>query len=167
MVSLLVPRVFSVPASLGRSLYTKMAEDRGHLKKLASQAIDRISSQLYELNQKIWNNPELSFKEKFAHEELTGFLEHQGFQVTRHHTLETAFRATSGAACKGRNIGVICEYDALPGIGHACGHNLIASAGAGAAVGKSIDPIHKGVSLFLSYTNMCIMNGLNHVKEHL
>ena len=59
----------------------------------------------------------------------------KGFEVTKHYTLETAFRASSGS-CGKRVVGLICEYDALPGIGHACGHNLIAEVGVGAALGK-------------------------------
>lgn len=54
--------------------------------------------------------------------------------MTKHHTLDTAFRASSGL-CKRRVVGLICEYDALPGIGHACGHNLISEVGVGAALG--------------------------------
>ena len=48
--------------------------------------------------------------------------------------IETAFRATEGVD-DGAHVGVMCEYDALPEIGHACGHNLIAEVGAGAGVG--------------------------------
>lgn len=55
------------------------------------------------------------------------FLEHQGIKVTRHaYGLSTAFEGTSGS--DGRCINFNAEYDALPGIGHACGHNLIAIA---------------------------------------
>ena len=105
------------------------------LKIIASQTIDNFSPELYELNQKIWKTPELGFQEINAHEQLTRFLEKKGFNVTRHYTLGTAFRASTGD-CTKRTVGVICEYDALPDIGHACGHNLIAEAGVGAAVGK-------------------------------
>ena len=105
------------------------------LKDVALRAIDNFAPELYELNQKIWKNPELGYGEKYAHEVLTTFFNDKGFEVTRHHTLDTAFRASSGR-CKTRVVGLICEYDALPSIGHGCGHNLIAEVGVGAALGK-------------------------------
>lgn len=71
-----------------------------------------------------------------AHDVLTAFVEKHGFQVTRHHLLETAWvaRFTRGdGAAAGRTLGINSEMDALPGIGHACGHNLIAIAGVAVA----------------------------------
>lgn len=63
-------------------------------------------------------------------------MEMQGFVVTRHYlSLETAWRAEFVAGKGGRVIGVNSEMDSLPGIGHACGHNLIAIAGVGVAIG--------------------------------
>ncbi|NEE13925.1 M20 family metallopeptidase, partial [Streptomyces sp. SID7499] len=57
-----------------------------------------------------------------------------GFEVTAPaHGLDTAFRATAGSGPV--TVAIACEYDALPGLGHACGHNLIAAAGVGAALG--------------------------------
>ena len=109
------------------------------LKDVALRTIDNLASELYELNQKIWKKPELGYQEKYAHEVLTKFLSDKGFEVTPHHTLDTAFRAASGR-CTRRVVGFICEYDALPGIGHACGHNLIAEVGVGAALGKLKPP---------------------------
>lgn len=62
-----------------------------------------------------------------AHGTLCDFLEKEGFQVTRHaYGLKTSFEALSGSG--GRLINFNAEYDALPGIGHACGHNLIATS---------------------------------------
>ena len=105
------------------------------LKEIALRTIDNFAPELFQLNQKIWRNPELGYEEKYAHELLTTFFSDKGFEVTKHHTLDTAFRASSGLG-KRRVVGLICEYDALPGIGHACGHNLIAEVGVGAALGK-------------------------------
>ena len=111
----------------------KMA-GRTSLKDLASTAVDTCQQELYQLSDQIWKNPELGFKEYKAHELLTSFLEKKGFAVERSFTgIETAFRATFGS---GRpNVCVICEYDALPEIGHACGHNLISEAGVAAGLG--------------------------------
>ena len=104
------------------------------LKDRATSAIDASNQELYELSSEIWTNPELGFKERKAHGLLTSFLESKGFAVERSFTgIETAFRATFGS---GRpNMCVVCEYDALPEIGHACGHNLIAEAGVAAGLG--------------------------------
>jgi amidohydrolase len=78
-------------------------------------------------------HPELNYEERYAHDLLTGLLEDEGLEVERHaHGLETAFVARAGSA--GPTIAVLCEYDALPGIGHACGHNIIATAGLGAGL---------------------------------
>ena len=104
------------------------------LKDTASVVIDSHHEELSNLSGEIWKNPELGFKEHKAHELLTTFLEKKGFTVERSYTgIETAFKATFGS---GRpNVCVICEYDALPEIGHACGHNLIAEAGVAAGLG--------------------------------
>ena len=107
------------------------------LKQEVCKTIDTRSNDLKEISQKIWQNPELSYKEFFAHDLLTSFLEKEGFNVSRKTPLETSFIARYGNP-SGLKIGVLCEYDALPGIGHACGHNLIAEAGIGAALGNSI-----------------------------
>ena len=104
------------------------------LKKAASTTIDENTEELKTISEKIWSSPELCYKEYKAHDLLTGLLEKKGFSVERSYTgIETAFRATFGS---GRpNVCVICEYDALPEIGHACGHNLIAEAGVAAGLG--------------------------------
>lgn len=108
--------------------------DLQYLKSVASSSIDDCSDELYHLSSEIWKNPETGFKEYKAHELLTNLLEKKGFTVERCYTgIETAFRATFGT---GRpNVCVICEYDALPEIGHACGHNLISEAGVAAGLG--------------------------------
>jgi metal-dependent amidase/aminoacylase/carboxypeptidase family protein len=74
--------------------------------------------------------PELAYKEYIAHESICGFLESLGIHTTRHaYGLRTAFEATAKASnSHGRCVNFNAEYDALPGLGHACGHNLIATA---------------------------------------
>ena len=112
-----------------------MASDQAKvLKEKAKEAIDVFSPDLYDLNKSIWENPELAFQESYAHDQLTEFLAGHGFDVTPHYTLDTAFRAESGED-GGLTIGLISEYDALPEVGHACGHNLIAESGVAAALG--------------------------------
>ena len=117
---------------------TKMSGDEAEiLKQKAKEAIDSYSADLYDLSKKIWENPELCFKETYAHDQLTDFLAARGFDVTPHYTLDTAFRAETGED-GGLTVGLICEYDALPEVGHACGHNLIAESGVAAALGTCI-----------------------------
>ncbi|KXJ10857.1 Peptidase M20 domain-containing protein 2 [Exaiptasia diaphana] len=108
--------------------------DVTNLKRIACKAIDKHADELKEINRKIWENPELFFEEKLAHQILTDYLDKQNFEVSRHCTMETAFRASSGGE-QGPCIGVISEYDALPEVGHACGHNLIAESGVAAGLG--------------------------------
>jgi metal-dependent amidase/aminoacylase/carboxypeptidase family protein len=77
---------------------------------------------------------------RHAHDALTSFLSKHGFQVTPHYLLPTAWLATfthsvstPGVPRKLRTLGINSEMDALPGVGHACGHNLIAVAGVAVA----------------------------------
>jgi metal-dependent amidase/aminoacylase/carboxypeptidase family protein len=70
---------------------------------------------------------------RHAHDVLTSFMSNHGFSVTPHHHLRTAWAATYTKGDGGRTIGINSEMDALPGIGHACGHNLIAIAGVAVA----------------------------------
>lgn len=79
----------------------------------------------------IYNYPLRSY----AHGILTNFMRENGFNVEPHYGgLSTAWRATFSNGKEGRVLGINSEMDALPGIGHACGHNLIAAAGVGIAV---------------------------------
>lgn len=96
---------------------------------LASPKIDEKANDLQKLSLKIWERPELGYEEHFAHSILSDFFEEQGFEVTREYNLPTAFRAVFGGEKAEPTVAVLCEYDALPGIGHGCGHNLIAVAG--------------------------------------
>jgi metal-dependent amidase/aminoacylase/carboxypeptidase family protein len=78
----------------------------------------------------------LAFEEFIAHDTICDFLEKQGYTVTRKaYGVETAFEVVSGEG--GRLISINAEYDALPEIGHACGHHLIAAVGISAFLGLS------------------------------
>jgi amidohydrolase len=103
------------------------------LKRRACDIVDRHADALVALSRDIHAHPELGFEEHYAHERLTDVLAEAGLPVVRHaHDLETAFVADAGR--DGPLVAVLCEYDALPGIGHACGHNIIATAGLGAGL---------------------------------
>ena len=98
--------------------------------------IDAISDELIALSHAIHDNPELGYEEYFAHEQLTQVLTDKGLEVEKGaYEIETAFEATAGSS--GPVVALLCEYDALPGIGHACGHNIIAAAGIGAGLAAS------------------------------
>ena len=109
--------------------------DLKHVKSLACNAIDKASDELNSISQSLWDNPELAFEEKHAHSIITESLQGHEFKVEKHLVLDTAFRATFGNGDDGPNVAMICEYDALPEMGHACGHNLIAEVGLGAGIG--------------------------------
>ncbi|KAG6809144.1 hypothetical protein H0H92_001405 [Tricholoma furcatifolium] len=113
--------------------------------KTIEAKLDELDPHLRDLSLKIHSNPELAFQEKwhnssledisYAHDILTKFMEKHGFTVTRHYAgLKTAWRAEYTVGNAGRILGVNSEMDALPGIGHACGHNLIAISGLGIAI---------------------------------
>ncbi|HEV8440280.1 MAG TPA: M20 family metallopeptidase [Methylomirabilota bacterium] len=96
------------------------------------QAVDRLADDLEALSHRIHAHPELGYEEVKACGWLSEFLARQGFKVeTGVAGVDTAFRATVETGA-GPTIAILCEYDALPGIGHACGHNVIATSGAGA-----------------------------------
>jgi amidohydrolase len=102
------------------------------VKDLISRAVDRLADDLEALSRKIHDHPELAYQEVQAAGWLSEYLAAQGFAVERGVAgVETAFRATVETG-RGPTIAILCEYDALPAIGHACGHNVIATAGAGA-----------------------------------
>jgi amidohydrolase len=110
--------------------------DKTEARNIINTTIDKLNSELRQVNSSLHSNPEIGFEEVFAHKTLTEFLENRGFSVTRHaHGLDTAFDATFGSG--GRQVVFCAEYDALPGIGHACGHNLIATSSLAAFLGAA------------------------------
>src|SRR6516225_615418 len=103
------------------------------VKDRIADEVDQRADVLIDASHQIHANPELNFEEQFAHDILTGLLEAEGLELERNaYGLETAFAARAGST--GPTIAVLCEYDALPGIGHACGHNIIGTAGIGAGI---------------------------------
>jgi len=107
--------------------------------------VDSQSENLWELSQSIFHEPEIAFKEYKACELLTEALKATDFSIeTGIGGLETAFRATHGEST-GPKIAILAEYDALIGLGHACGHNLIAAAAVGAGMAlAAVKPSLKG-----------------------
>lgn len=113
-----------------------------NLKRKAEGSVELQKAQLVQLSLSIHANPELAFHEQKASAWLTGYLEENGFCVERGIAgLTTAFRATYG---QGRPaVALLAEYDALPQLGHGCGHNIIgvAAVGAGVASRSIIDDL--------------------------
>ena len=103
----------------------------------SNTAIESSKQGLFELSKDVHSHPELNYEEFYSADALAGFLEKQDMTVERGiGGVETAFRAViPGGGGEGPTIAVLAEYDALPEIGHGCGHNLIAMAAMGAALG--------------------------------
>jgi amidohydrolase len=107
--------------------------DAALLKDRLRAEVEARRTLLLDASHQIHQHPETNYEERFAHDLLTGILEEAGLEVTRRaYGVETAFAARAGSS--GPTVAVLCEYDALPGIGHACGHNIIAAAGLGAGL---------------------------------
>lgn len=105
------------------------------MKEKLNQYIDNIRTELTEISDYIFDHPETAFEEVKASNVLTNYLEKNGFSVERGvGSLNTAFRAVYENGTGGPSIGLLCEYDALSGMGHACGHHMQGPAIAGAAV---------------------------------
>jgi amidohydrolase len=104
------------------------------LKKDVCSAVDAMRAELLGLSHAIHAEPELALEEYLAAARLADTVESHGIKTQREaFGLQTAYAAEFGKA-SGPNIAILSEYDALPGIGHACGHNIIATAGLGAAL---------------------------------
>ena len=103
----------------------------------SNSAIESSRQALFDLSKDVHAHPELNYQEFYSSDALAGFLEGHDLAVERGiGGVETAFRATiPGGGGEGPTIAVLAEYDALPEIGHGCGHNLIAMAAMGAALG--------------------------------
>ncbi|KAF5350648.1 hypothetical protein D9756_008714 [Leucocoprinus leucothites] len=99
------------------------------------EKINELSEELRALSLDIHAHPELGFEEHYAHDAYTKFMKKHGWNVKEHHHLDTAWEATFEHGQGGRTIGVNSEMDALRGIGHACGHNLIGIAGVAVSLG--------------------------------
>jgi amidohydrolase len=98
------------------------------------EQVAALSGDLLSMSHAIHDRPELRFEEHHASELLQRFLASEGFDVRAGVAdMPTAFRAERTFGGGGPVIAVFCEFDALPGIGHACGHNIIATAGVGGA----------------------------------
>lgn len=110
------------------------------MKERIKQEVERHLDHLFDISKSLYEHPEMGNEEHFACKTLTDELHQQGFAVEQNICgLETAFRAVYDSGKPGASVAFFCEYDALPAVGHGCGHNLIATMSLGAAIGlKSV-----------------------------
>lgn len=114
------------------------------VKQAARERVERAHEALIGLSHWIHANPELGYEERMASEWTADWLEKAGFAVSRGAGgLETAVMGTIGSGPL--NVGLIVEYDALPEVGHACGHNVIAATSVGASVALAAVADHIGL----------------------
>jgi len=110
--------------------------DTAAIKQLACEAIDAVSTTLFDISAKMHAETELSFEEVKAQGWQCAALRAAGLAVEEGlGSLKTAFRATMASDRPGPRIAFLCEYDGLPVYGQSCGHNVVAAAGVGAAIG--------------------------------
>lgn len=112
------------------------------------QEVEALTPELHTLSKQLYDHPEVAFQEHKACEWLSAYLEGKGFAVERQAGgVETAFYASMPGREGKPKVALLAEYDALPKIGHGCGHNLIAAAsvGAGVALSRCLDGIKGSV----------------------
>lgn len=109
-----------------------------NMKNTIIKEIESLRDQLCEISDFICKNPELGDCEYKAVEKLTGFLTAASFKLEKNLVdRSTAFRAVYDSGLPGPAVAFLCEYDALPEVGHGCGHNMIGTMSCGAAIGLS------------------------------
>lgn len=123
--------------------------DTAELKTSVATEIENRRTELGEISRELHDNPELAFEEHRSSARLVNYLEKNGFTVeTGICELPTAFKGSYGQGSPA--IAFLAEYDALPGVGHGCGHNLIATASvaAGVALKRAVDEYGGSVVVF-------------------
>ena len=118
--------------------------DLDSLKKIVQATVDEKRPVLEDIARYLYENPELGSEEFKAFEKITKVLEEHGFDVDKGvYGMPTAFVASYKGKEDGPKVAVLAEYDALPGVGHGCGHDLIAASavGAGIAASKAISEL--------------------------
>ncbi|KAF1951939.1 aminobenzoyl-glutamate utilization protein B [Byssothecium circinans] len=120
----------AINPTLARSILPRQGNNTAYI-DVISEYVDSRYDDLWNISQTLHENPELGFKEVKAHELLASFMEAQeGWTVTRSlYNISTAFSAVFEGNGDGPIVSFNSEYDALPNLGHACGHNLIATVG--------------------------------------
>ena len=125
-----------------------LAAESVNSKSGAQEKLNSIRGELIDLSHRIHAKPELGFEEEHAARWICDFLDGQGFQIERGVCdLPTAFVAKAGSGPV--HVAICAEYDSLPGIGHACGHNIIAASSCGAAIAAAAVANDAGLTIHL------------------
>ena len=138
------------------------------LKNIAAAEVVSHMPELKKIRDYLYQNPEVGGTEEKAEAILTKTYEEHGFEVTRDfHKIPYCFRAVYDSGKPGPTIGLTSEYDALPEIGHGCGHNIIATAPMGAAFGLKavLDEIGGKVIVFGTPAEECFVSKVQLVNE--
>jgi amidohydrolase len=145
------------------------------MKERIESLTNDIKNELEELSLYIYNNPELGYEEHKSSKAHVELLKKHNFEVEEGYLgMDTAFKAEYKGQKTGPTVGYLAEYDALPGIGHGCGHNILGavSTGAGIVLSKLVDEIGGNVVVFgtpaeetsgakVRMTDMGAFNGLD------
>ncbi len=111
-------------------------ESIADLKQRSCRRIDEMAEALIDASQRIWKQPEVAFEERSASTWLMELLNQAGYAIEAGvGGLPTAFTGRRTGSTAGPTVRLFSEYDALPGLGHGCGHNLLAISGVGAGIG--------------------------------
>jgi amidohydrolase len=110
-------------------------DDSRQLKMEAARMTASLSQDLFDLSKALYEDPELSLEEIRASRRLAEMLSRENFQIAQGVAdLPTAFVAVARGVRPGPALAILAEYDALPDVGHGCGHNLIAASAVGAGM---------------------------------
>ena len=140
-------------------------------KELKDSIFNSVESNFEELKaikKYLYDNPEVGGEEEKASRILCDFLKKNGFEVTENfHDIPWCFRAAYDSGRPGVSVGMTAEYDALPEIGHGCGHNIIATAPTGAAVAlkSAIDDLGGKVVLYGTPAEECFVRKCDLARE--
>ena len=122
----------------GTGIHLIILSDLISLKELVKKTVEEKREVLVDIAKYLYENPELGSEEFKAFEKITKVLEDNGFDVEKAvYDMPTAFVARYKGEKEGPKVAVLAEYDALPGVGHGCGHDLIASSAVGAGIAAS------------------------------
>lgn len=138
------------------------------LKKGIKESVEKNFEELKRIKKYLYDNPEVGGEEEKASRALCDFLIANGFDVTENfHDIPWCFRAAYDSGRPGVSVGMTAEYDALPEIGHGCGHNIIATAPMGAAVAlkESVDELGGKVVLYGTPAEECFVRKCDLARE--
>src|SRR5579862_5452932 len=114
----------------------------------AEEKLKSVGSRLIDLSHRIHAHPELGFEEEQAANWICEFLDGQGFEIERG-ICDVCSSDLAKAGNGPMHVAICAEYDALPGIGHACGHNIIAASSCGAAIAAAAVAEDAGLTIHL------------------